>query len=222
MGFFSKKMEISTNKYCTEFYDQYIFAPKIRGIDLWDTYCQTCYKTVAAVDPQFQSVDISTFTSELRALYLELFGTAFCHTSNERFAPIQSEFTKQYLEANNLIAVWEQMVNYNKAVARSITGRMDPNSRVGRAQLVSMNLKRADLFDKWLEMGHDPESIARAANRADSIQALKSRRLYIYLSFELTNRLGCEINKEARERLIAIIRGLYDGAIQSLQSIKIV
>jgi hypothetical protein len=221
MGLFSSKREVSTEEFCRDYYDNSIFEADLRGLDPWEAFCQSSYKMILEADPQFQTVDFSAFASELRALRLEVFSTAWLHSFKDRFAPYQSEFTKQYLENHSISEVWEQMGDYNQAVARSTAGNFDPNSRSGRAALATMDKARADKFEHWINMGYDPDTVARVANRTDSDYAVKSSRLYVYLSFALTDRLNCDVNEEARGRLISIIRGFYEGAKESLKEVKI-
>ena len=222
MGLFLRKGKVSTEEFCAEFYDQSIFSPNIGGVDPWKSFCETFYKSIAEADPIFGQVDISALISELRALRLEVFGIAWFHHVNNKFAPDQSEFTKSYLEERGLTDIWERMENYNQATARSTAGGYDSNSRSGHGHLVYLNQKRADIFDEWLELGYDPKTVARAANRLGSDTAWKSNRVHVYLSFALTDKLGCEVNDEARPRILAIIQGFYEGASESIKEVKIV
>lgn len=222
MGLFSIRREVSTQEFCRDYYDQNIFTADLGGSDLWEVFCRSGYKMIAETDPQFKTVDFYAFASELRALRLEVFSTAWLHSFKDKFAPYQSEFTKQYLRDRGVSEVWEQMEDYNQAVARSTAGGLDPNSRSGRTQLAVIDKARADIFDHWLSMGYDPKTVARAANRINSLPAVKSLRLYNYLSFALTDRLNCDVNEEARIGLIYIIRGFYEGAKKSLKDVKII
>lgn len=221
MGLFSRKRKISTIEFCTEFYNQSIFSPDIGGMDPWKTFCETFYKSIAEVDPAFGKVDISALISELRALRLEVFGIAWLHHVNDKFAPGQSEFTKHYLEENRIADIWESMENYNQATARSTTGAHDPNSRIGRGNLVYLNQRRVELFDEWSKLGYDPKAVARMANRLGSDTAWKTNRVHVYLSFALTDQLKCEVNDEARPRILAIIQGFYEGSSESIKEVKI-
>ena len=44
MGLFLRKGKVSTEKFCTEFYDQSIFSPDIDGVGPWKVFCETSYK----------------------------------------------------------------------------------------------------------------------------------------------------------------------------------
>jgi hypothetical protein len=222
MGFFSRKRKISTKEFCQEFYDQFVFPPELRGIDMWQVGCETFYKSIADADPQFRKVDIVHLTSEMRAIRLEVIGIAWLHHVEVKFALLQSEFTKRYLEEKGASNVWETMEDYNQAIARSTTLGHDPNSRFGRANLAFLYKRRADFFDEWFKSAYAPDAIARAANRFGCETAWKSGAAHTCLSFMLTNRLGCEVNDDARMRIIFILQGFFEGASDSLKNVKIV
>jgi len=67
--------------------------------------------------------------------------------------------------------------------------------------------------------------VARALNRLFSEDAWKRNVTAGLLMFALCDRLGFdkefEPNKEAQFRWVAVIRGLYDGAYQTLENIKV-
>jgi len=222
MGLFSRKRKVSTEEFCTEFYDKSIFSPDLDGVDPWEVFCETSYKSIAEADPTFGQVDISALISELRALRLEVFGIAWLHHVNDKFAPDQSEFTKLYLEKHGLADIWESMENYNQATARSAKGGNDPNSRRGRGYITYLNQFRLILFEKWVKLGYDPKAVARASNRLGSETPWKSTRVHTYLAFALTDKLDCKVNDEAIFRISAIIQGFYEGASESIKEVKIV
>jgi len=222
VGLFLQKRKVSTEEFCTEFYEQSIFSPEISGVDVWRIFCETSYKTIAEADSRFEQVAISPFTSELQALYLEVFGIAWVHCLKDRFAPEQSEFTKHYLEERGFAEIWEAMANYNQATAQSAEVGLDAKTRRGRARLVGINVLRTGLFDRWVALGYDPESVARAANRFGSHTASKSRWTKACLSLALTNRLECEVNTEAHLRIQGITHGFYAGASEAIKEVSIV
>lgn len=222
MGLFLKKRRVSTEEFCIEFYDQSILSPDIGGMDPWKVFCETSYRSIVEVDSTFGQVVLSVFISELRALRLEVFGIAWLHHVKDKFAPGQSEFTKRYLEQHGIADIWESMEVYNKATARSTTSGHDPNSRTGLGYLTFINQFRMILFEKWVKLGYDPKAVGRAANRLGSDTKWKSKSVHVYLSFALTDQLECEVNDEARSRILAIIQGFYDEASESIKEVKIV
>ena len=222
MGLFSRKRKVSTEEFCTEFYDQSIFLSDIGGFDPWVTVCKTSHKSIAEVDPTFEQVDLSAFTFELRALRLEVFGIAWFHCVKDKFVPDQSEFTKCYLEEHGFADIWESMEDYNQATARSTVGGHDTNSRSGCASVVYLNQMRVSLFESWMKLGYDLKAVARASNRLGSEISWKSKRVHTYLAFALTDKLGCEVNDEARFRILAIIQGFYAGSSESIKEVKVI
>ncbi len=221
MGIFSRKRKVLIGEFCREFYDKAIFAPKIAGSDPWKLFCESCYKFIKEDDHTFGQVDLSSFTLELLAIRLEVFGVAWLHHVNDKFAPRQSEFTKSYLEELEHTDIWKSMGNYNQAIARSTTGDLDPNSKSDRAYNTFLNSLRVDFFNKW-SVGYDSEAVARAANRLESFRRWKSMGVHSYLSIALTDQLLCEVNDEAIYRITVIIQGFYNGAWESIKEVKII
>lgn len=82
-----------------------------------------------------------------------------------------------------------------------------------------------DLFKQFHKEGYNSKCVARVLNRLFSDEAWKKGITVGLLMFALCDCLGFEQNfepnKETQFRLTAIIRGLYDGARQSLEKIKI-
>lgn len=222
VGLFSQKPRVSIKEFCKGFYDEFIFPPNIGEVNPWEAFGEMSYKMVLGADPTFKTVSLSSFTAELRTLRLEVFGIAWFHNVKDKHAPAQSEFTKHYLEEHGFTDIWESLEDYNKAVARSTTGGHDPDTRLGRASIVFLNQMRSALFDEWVQTVSDPKNAARAANRIGSHVSWKSMRAHSYLSFALTDRMQCEVNEEARTRIVAIIQGLYDGASEAIKAVKII
>lgn len=220
MSLFSRKPKVEIYDFCEEFYDKYIFADNIGEVDPWAAFCETNYKLLLEADPALGAISISTFTEELRILRLEVFGIACQHKLKDKYAPLQCWHTRLYLENHERKDIWEAMLNYNKAVARSTTGGCDSNSGLGRGMIVFINQMRVSAFDKWKIVVSENDA-ARAANRIGSEEPWKSLRVHTYLSFEFTDILHCELNDEARSRLIAIIQGFYNGASEALSGVRI-
>ena len=218
------KKRNNTEDFCTEFYNQAIFA-EIAGVDPWETYCEVSYKQIVEADPAFEQVDFSAYVYELRALRLEVFCIAWwcCFYNKDKILLDQSEFTKCFLEERGDADIWESIGNYNHAIARAVTGNHKPNDEAARrAHLNMLNMMRTSLFDRYLELGYDSMIIALVANRFGSTKAWKSKRGHVYLSFELTKQLEYEIKEEARSAILFIIQGFYDGSLEDIKKIKIV
>ena len=222
MGLFRTKRKVTTERFCLEFYSGHVFAKPIRGLDPHLVWSQTVHKQITSTDTVFKQVDLDEFSFELRALRLEVFALAWIHRVDQRLTLVQSQFTKDYLYQNGLSDLWETMGAYNTAIARSTVGGSDPNTRSGRSKITYLNLSRVNMFEEWSGKDFDDDCIARVANCLGSKSAWKSTRVHTYLSFALTDRLGCEISREARKGLLALVKGYYDGAKELLQKVTVV
>ena len=112
------------------------------------------------------------------------------------------------------------MEPYNQAVAKAVVGGSDSNTRTGRAYITFINEMRSRLFDKWVVTLSDPKDAARPANRIGSDVPWKAQKTHVYLSFELTDQLQCEVNEEARMNLMTLIQGFFNGASEELGKVK--
>lgn len=222
MGLFSRKPKISTEDFCRDFYDRYIFGRDIGEVEPWQLIWETDYEFIVEADAAFKKVEFALFATELRILWFEVFGIAWFHHVKEEFAPPHSEFTRGYLQERGEGETWVAMGDYNQAAAQSAWGGRDSNSRLGRGRRTYLNVRRARMFDLWVGKGLDPVSVARAANRLGSKSAWKSHRVHNYLSSALTDRLSCEVNDEGRFRIMVRIEGLYRGASEAIRDVKIV
>jgi hypothetical protein len=157
-------------------------------------------------------------------LRFELVALAWMHKFVGKFAIAQSVFTKRYLQEKGKGDVWNGMEHYNKFVDSAtlhwLTG-------LGKMNLSFWYHVREDLTLKNVEdakkMGLEKdEVIERVNNRLCSENAWKQRIILGGLVLALCEKLGLgQLNEEAGFRLAAVIHGLYDGAYQSLENIKI-
>lgn len=223
MSIFSRKPKRTTEEFCQSFYDDAIFTPSL-DLDLWGAWCKTNRDLIEQKDPSFRAVDLPKFSAELRALHLEVVGIAWVHYVDSEFAVLQAGITKLFLERCNEHALWELGEDYNHAVARAQDAcfRNDPNLTRGEASHNQLNKAKLRFFEDWTRKGYDGEIVSRAANRLGSNQAWKDQRTLIYLSFVLTKHLGCELNDEGRQALMALIFGFYKGAKEAIQCVRIV
>lgn len=227
MGLFSRKRRMSTQEWCEDFYYKGVFGEPIGDVQLWRVFGEASHRTLQRYDPSFSAVDVMSLSVELLALHLEVIGIAWLFRVKDDLWPVQSEFTRLYLLKHDCNPLWDRMEPYNQAVAKSAVGGSDPATGKGRANITFMNTMRADLFDKWFEESPQAEAearakaVARAANRFGSNVSWKSNMAHNYLSFALTDQLQCDVTKEARTGMMAIIQGFFDGAIQELKKVKI-
>jgi len=176
---------------------------------------------IGEADPSFAVVDLAKLKEELRALRLEMIGTAWAHESTPEIALAISEFTKGYLSGIGRSDLWEAMADYNKAIAESTTYGADPKTGSGRARIVMVNTARANLFDKWVGQGRNPEAAARVANRADSEASWKAGTTQAMLAVQVTRRLDIEGSNPIWERLAAVAYGFYQGAKETLEGVQL-
>jgi hypothetical protein len=223
MSIFSRKPKCTTEEFCQSFYDDSLSIPSL-DLDAWGAWCKKNRDAIGLKDLSFRAVDLPKFSAELRALHLEVVGIAWVHHANSEFTVLQAEFTKLFLERRNEHELWELGEDYNQAVARAqdASFRNDPNPTRGEASHKQLNKEKLKFFGDWTSKGYDGKIVSRAANRLGSKQAWRDQGTLIYLSFVLTKHLGCELNDEGRQALMALIFGFYNGAKEAIQSVRIV
>jgi len=197
----------------------------IGEVDAGAVYCDTVKRSIIEADHNFTNISSQTFAAEIVILRFELFALAWLHKFGNKLAVAQSTFTKHYLHEKKRDDIWDDSESYNQAIARSSTAGKTSKKAFGRVYLASVFKTRFDLFNQFYKEGHDPKCVAQALNRLFTEEAWKKGVTEDFLMFVLCDRLGFgsnfEPNKEAQLCLTAIIRGLYDGARQSLGNIKI-
>jgi hypothetical protein len=221
MGLFSRKQRVRLDVFCGEFYDKNILTSVIAGMDVGAAYFETVKRSIAEVDGRFAAVDPKRFFSEVTLIRFEVFGLAWLHQLGDKHAAAQSAFTKSYLDERGRADLWDALEPYNQAIARSSTLGQTSETPAGWAHLAFTNSMRMQLFDQWHKQGFEPKAVARAANRLSTDVAWEKGLTAGFLMLSLCERLGCEVNEEAQFRLIAVIRGLYDGVREALKPIKV-
>jgi hypothetical protein len=221
MGLFSRKQKVRLEDFCRDFYDKNMLNPVIAGMNVGEAYFEAARGSVAEVDPRFKAVDTKTFVAEMTLIRFEIFGLAWLHELGDKHAAAQSAFTKRYLEGRNRTDIWDALEPYNQAIARSGTLGQNADTASGRAYLAFTDSMRMQLFNEWHKQGFEPKAVARAANRLATDVAWQKGLTAGSLMLTLCERLGCEVNEEAQFRLIAVIRGLYDGVRETLKPIKV-
>jgi len=228
MGLFNKKQESSLEAFCRAFYERNIMNPVIEGIDSGAVFVEVGKKYLVEVDPKLSSIDDKKLAAEVIPLRFELFALAWIHQFGDRLAVAQSVFTKNYLHEKGRDAIWDNMEFYNQAITRSSTlGRKTTNG-FDRAYLMKVNQTRMDQFDFYIGEGYDPTAVARALNRLFTKDAWKKDITAELLMFVVYDHLGFGpnndvwANEEAQFRLKGVIHGLYNGAAEAMEDIKIV
>ena len=221
MGLFSRKQKVRLDTFCADFYDQHILNPVVAGVDCGRAWSETVVRAVTEVDHTLATVDCDTFLSEMIVIRFEVFALAWLHQLGDKHAGAESAYTKSYLEQKARQDIWGDLEPYNRAIGRSSTLRQTYETAAGRAYLTFRNRILADLCDKWLAQGFEPDAVARAVNRLLTEVAWKKGITAACLMLTLSDRLGCELNEQGQFRLTAVIRGLYDGARGTLRQVKV-
>ncbi len=221
MSIFNKKQKVILEEYCREFYDKNILNPTIANLDVSVPTAEVFKKSIVEVEPSFSNINTQTFLYEIILLRFELFGLAFLHKLGDKNTASQTQFTRDYLREKNKEDIWEELEQYNQAIAASSRLNQTTETKKGRAYLVFLDGVRMNLFDLWYKKGFDSKCVARAANRVMTDEAWKNKLTHTYLMLTFCKRLGREINEEAQFRIMAMISGFYNGSIDSLKNISI-
>ena len=225
MSFFKKK--VSMEDFCRDFYDNQILKPKIGSVDVSSAFSDVVIKEVVEVDPTFADIDKHKLADELIVIRFELFALAWTHKFiSGKNIVAQSAFTKHYLTDKGRKDIWDNMEPYNNMID-SVTlhwltsqGKMNLSFNYNmRENLTAENIKVAK------ELGIDiDDSIARVNHRLWSENAWKQKLLLGPLVFTFCEQIGVDANnltKEAQFRFAVVVRGLYEGAQQSWDNVKI-
>ena len=247
MGLFNKKQKVGVEEFCRQFYDNVIFHPIIAGQDFNEVWYDNVFNSIVEADKSFAAIDKSVFLREMMALRLELFGLAWlCKFPDIRFTIPQSIFTRQYLESNGRLELWDSMVEYNKVIAQSAfptpTG-IQMHTRLGkqmqkgvdRGKTTFVRTFRWEVFKKWADANvGDPSAPTEEELKLGSCVLHVMGRLLVdirkndcmlakLLAAKLAERVGYDasLNAEAFLRLGAVILGLYEGAEKAIKGVRL-
>jgi hypothetical protein len=227
MSFFSKKQEVGLEDFCRDFYDTKILNPVVGGINVGTVFSAVVIKEVSEADPAFANVDKQKLAEELIIIRFELFALAWTHKFiSGKNVVAQSAFTKRYLHEKGRDDIWSGMEPYNKIIDGATLHWL---TNLGKMNLSFNYHMREDLTAKNIEEAKElginiDESIERVNNRLLSENAWKQKLLLGPLVFTFCNQINLnanELNEEAQFRLAAVIKGLYEGAQQSWDKVKI-
>ncbi|NLY01667.1 MAG: hypothetical protein GXY83_36740 [Rhodopirellula sp.] len=223
MGLFSRKSRTNAIGFSREFYDKYVFG-SVRGVGLEEAYAEVVRKNICKSDSSFAAVSLEDLTEELRAVHLEMIGTAWTHASKSEVAFEVSKFTKQYLADLDRRDLWEAMGAYNQIVAQSAT------KGEGERLQAAIAKQRADLFDDLFDNLAKRESdrewvadaIARVANRIGSERSRKTGKMQAFVGIRVMSRLEIEGSDQIVEGLAAVVHGFYQGATEALDKVELI
>jgi hypothetical protein len=215
MSFFSRKQEVGLEDFCRDFYEKFIDAS------------ETFRNSVIEAEDDFSTIDYKKFDTEIVFLRFELFALPWTHKFiSGKIVVAQSAFTKSYLQEKGRNDIWNGMKHYNESIGDATLNWL---SNLGKINVVFNYNMRKDLTAKNIkdakELGINiDDSIERVNERVWSEMAWKQRIILEYLVLIFYDRLGLnpnELNKGAGFRLAGLFRGMYEGAQQSLNKIKI-
>jgi hypothetical protein len=114
------------------------------------------------------------------------------------------------------------MEPYNRAIARSSTHGCSTDTAAGRMRIAFVDSFRFELAKTWIKKPlKDPTCAGRVVNRTCTEDAWKNRITPGYLMLTLCDRLDCNVNDEAKGQLVASIIGLYNGASENIDEVRI-
>ncbi len=217
MGLFSRKPQVRLETFCTNFFNESILSRP----DLVKTYAGVVKSSVLAKSPSFGSVSDDLFLREMMVLRFETFALAILHQCGEKVAQHESRFTKHFLEQRDRGDFWKDMLEYNKAVSDATYSEFDPRTSWGELKQLKIAHSRLDACTPWLAAGFEMETIARVGNRSHSEKSWKLVVGGYHLAMRLTERLGCNISDEGLFVLAASIHGMYRGAKDAINEVRI-
>ena len=227
MSFFSRKQEITLENFCKDFYDTQILNPIIGKIDAGNVFSDIIKKNIVEVYPEFVKIDSQKLNEEIKVIRFELLALAWTHKFvSGKIVVAQSDFTKSYLHEKGRDDIWTGMESYNNMID-SVT--LHWLTSLGKMNLSFNYNMREDLTKKNVEAAKElgienDDRVARVNHRLWSENAWKQKSMLGPLVFTFCERIGINahnLNQEAQFRLAATIKGLYDGAEQSWDKVKI-
>jgi hypothetical protein len=227
MGIFNKKQEVTIEDFCRDFYEKNILNPVIHGVDAGMVYFDVARKSIVEADQNFSKITSQKLASEVIPLRFELFALAWTHKFiSGKNVVAQSAFTKRYLLEKGRKDIWDGMDDYSKAIDGATLHWL---TSLGKMNLSFNYHVREDLAAENIEeakkLGIDiDESVERVNYRLWSENAWRQKIILTVIQSVFYKKLRLnpdELNDEALFRIAVIIKGLYDGARQSIDRIKI-
>lgn len=233
----------STADVCRTYYETQVFGPGGAG-DLSDLGIFTKARIdLQQHDVSFDGIDDETFTSELVAANIELYGLAWIKHQIESDAESRDlstdeiAFTKSYLIHVGREDIWERMGAYNDSLAATtadsivsenwgrIRDYLDPTDDEGYKQQRDSELIRmaTALVDEFARHLADGECVKRLMVRFltwshDDIQRIT--HVTQNISRVLAERLGRDPNLAGMFALQRVVVGLYENAVVYLDRVR--
>jgi hypothetical protein len=231
-------------EFCRVFYESYIFPPVTDGLDVRHAFWDKVFDSVVTADQSFSGIDRSVFRREMTALQLELFGLVWMHHfrleqywgAEEKYILAEIAFTKNYMEENGQIEIWNTMSAYNETIASAM---LHPRAKaVDRAfePLISLATSlslvvtqretdesiRAQGKEQWgKSVGSDCAN--RVVNRTSTRDDWGGRPIPIMLTMTLAERLGWKTDLKAVgfACLEGFLNRLYNDSKAAIEAVKL-
>lgn len=228
MSFLSSfgKKEVNIEDLCRDFYDNFILNPVVGGVDVTNVFPECLKETITEVEPEFNKIELEKLNNEIIILRFELYALAWIHKFGDKHAFTQSVFTKRYLKAKGRNDIWDGMEHYNEAISHATVKLENSNPSIIRKKFDLADIKIAEAKQKGITVD---ENIGRPINRMFSEKVWENGTITYFLTLALCHQLGLGSgpdylgpkNDEAMLRFAVFINGLYEGAKQSWDKIKI-
>lgn len=227
MRIFSRKQSVNLEEFCRDYYESKILNLSFNGVDISEVYPEVIRKNIVDADNNFSIIKTEQIASELIPLRFELFATAWMHRFVNKYAIEQSLFTKRFLYKINRIDVWKAMTEYaayiDGGTLHWLEGLSGANTIFNynlRQGLCDENTKRSQKIG-LTEIDYDVINVTNF--RVLSETAWKQNLLLGGISDLFCKKVGFleALSSKAEINLELFIKGLYDGARQDLDRIKI-
>jgi hypothetical protein len=226
MSIFKLKKEVNLESFCRDYYEITIMDLSIHGIDIGESYFDNVKSSLLETEEIISNITSNTLASEITPLWFELFALAWMHKFPGKFDLNQSVFTKRYLHEKQRDDIWANMEVYNNAVDGATLdwlfnlGTVNSNFWLrAREELAASNIREAKKMNFKID-----ESIHRVNKRLCSENAWNEKyilNILIRLLIEKLNIIPVESNQESIDHFSEIINKFYDGALKSMEEIKI-
>jgi hypothetical protein len=176
MGLFKRKLKMSIEEFCQQYYDSQIFkvkvndkgempalckrilnlghqfavAPQCLGPDGASALHKKILSSIEEIDISSKKIDHDLFWQEITAIRMELFGLVWTHMfwgKMEKFLWPQITFTKNYLVENGHQDIWDIMSFYNKAISTAQNRYINCTARSERALRAKVASTNSMLLD---------------------------------------------------------------------------
>jgi len=221
LDFFKKKLKIDCDSLSLKFFEENLFQRINISSNISLPNFEAIKQRIEETDRTFANVSNQDYMNEIIAVRFEIFALAWFRTFGEKNAIRNSVFSKAFLMKEDRKDIWENSINYNKAVADAAIYSKSSMHSIERGHLSFVNRMRVSLFNDYIDKGYDSECVARVINRYFKEVASHKGITYQLLINTFCSRLNCELNEQAKLQMISSFRGYYNEAVQYLSTFKI-